>query len=47
MMRFSPRTGDPNGLIPLVKKRAATMPLDVTSISAGAGSVWVSIAAES
>ena len=44
VMRFSPRTGDPKGLIPLVKKRAGTTPLDVTSISAGAGSVWVSIA---
>ena len=42
MMRFSPRTGDPEGLIPL--KHSGAKPLDVTAISAGAGSVWVSIA---
>ena len=42
MMRFSPRTGDPKGLIPL--KNPAARPMDVTWISAGAGSVWVSIA---
>jgi streptogramin lyase len=42
MMRFSPRTGDPEGLIPL--KRPAGRPMDVTWISAGAGSVWVTIA---
>jgi len=28
-----------------VKKRAHAKPLDVTAISAGAGSVWLSIAA--
>jgi hypothetical protein len=43
-MRFSPHTGDPDGLIPLLKKRPGAAFLFVSSISAGAGSVWVSIA---
>jgi streptogramin lyase len=43
VMRFSPRTGDPGGLIPLQKKRPGSALLDVSSISAGAGGVWVSI----
>jgi streptogramin lyase len=43
VMRFSPRTGDPGGLIPLQKKRPGAALLDVSSISAGAGGVWVSI----
>ncbi|MFL5755006.1 MAG: hypothetical protein ACJ77N_01795, partial [Chloroflexota bacterium] len=46
VMRFSPRTGDPDGLIPLLKKRTdapALSGLSVTSISAGAGGVWVSV----
>ena len=44
VMRFSPHTGDPDGLIPLLKKRPGAAFLFVSSISAGAGSVWVSIA---
>ena len=43
VMRFSPRTGDPDGLIPLLKKRPGAALLYVSSISAGAGGVWVSI----
>jgi hypothetical protein len=42
-MRFSPHTGDPDGLIPLLKKRPAATVLYVSSISTGAGGVWVSI----
>ena len=44
LMRFSPHTGDPDGLIPLIKKRSGVLPVYVTSIAAGAGGVWVSIA---
>ncbi len=43
VMRFSPQTGDPDGLIPVLKKRTGAAPLYVSSISAGAGGVWVSI----
>jgi streptogramin lyase len=43
VMRFSPHTGDPGGLIPLLKKGPGAAFLSVTSISAGAGGVWVSI----
>jgi streptogramin lyase len=43
VMRFSPHTGDPDGLIPLLKKRPGAALLYVSSISAGAGGVWVSI----
>ena len=43
VMRFSPRSGDPDGLIPLLKKRSGAVPLYVSSISAGAGGVWVGI----
>ena len=43
MTRFSPHTGDPDGLIPLLKKRPGAAPLYVSSIAAGAGGVWASI----
>jgi tRNA A-37 threonylcarbamoyl transferase component Bud32 len=45
LMRFRPRTGDPAGLVPIRSKAAPGSPfLVVTSISAGAGGVWLSIA---
>ena len=44
VMRFSPQTGDPGGLIPLLERRPGERPLDVTSVAAGAGGVWLSIA---
>jgi streptogramin lyase len=43
VMRFSPHTGDPDGLIPLLKTHPGAGFLSVTSIAAGAGGVWVSI----
>ena len=43
VMRFSPHTGDPDGLIPLLKNRPGAPALSVTSISAGAGGVWATI----
>ena len=46
-MRFSPQSGDPDGLIPLLKRRPGAPSLDVSSISTGAGAVWLSLSAES
>ena len=44
LMRFHPRTGDPSGLIPILKKpQAGTPALDLTSIAVGAGGVWLTI----
>jgi streptogramin lyase len=43
VMRFSPHSGDPDGLIPLLKRRLGAPILYVSSISTGAGGVWVSI----
>ena len=43
LMRFRPRTGDPQGLIPVLKKPPEGPALFVTSISAGAGGVWLSV----
>jgi len=44
LMRFHPRTGDPAGLIPILKKpEQGTPALNLTSIVAGAGGVWLTI----
>jgi outer membrane protein assembly factor BamB len=43
LMRFRPRNGDPEGLIPVAGARPGTADVDVTSVSAGAGAVWLSI----
>jgi tRNA A-37 threonylcarbamoyl transferase component Bud32/streptogramin lyase len=46
VMRFRPRTGDPAGLVSVLPKvEFGEGPLAVTSISAGAGGVWLSISA--
>jgi streptogramin lyase len=47
VMRFSPHSGDPDGLIPLLKRRPGGPSLDVSSLSTGAGAVWLSLSTES
>jgi hypothetical protein len=43
-MRFRPDTGDPAGLLPIVKRVPTGQGgLDVTSIATGAGGVWLTI----
>jgi serine/threonine-protein kinase len=44
LMRFRPRTGDPAGLVPVLKKpQQSPQVLAVTSIATGAGGVWLTI----
>jgi hypothetical protein len=47
LMRFRPSNGDPAGLIPLVPSATSEeRRLAVTSIAAGAGGVWLNVAAD-
>ena len=44
LMRFDAATGDPAGIIPVITKTVEHQDLTVTSIAAGAGSVWATVA---